>query len=154
MAAPTPAGQGAAVGVTADDGLRPGLDGGAQAAQGVVAIVGEAVEEMLGVVDHALACGGQKCDRLGDHAQVLLAVDLYHLLQVKRPRLADDRAHRREALSEHSQARVLVGTGVAPPGHAEGGDLGPRERLGGEQPEQLELLGIGARKSGLDQADP
>ena len=35
-----------------------------------------AVEEVLGVVDHALALADQERDRLGDHAQVLVAVDL------------------------------------------------------------------------------
>ena len=51
MAAPTDVGQRAAVGVAAHHGLGAGLGGGAQAAQRVVAVVGVAVEEVLGVVD-------------------------------------------------------------------------------------------------------
>src|ERR1700686_4195769 len=38
------------------------------------------VEEVLGVVDHPLAPLAQERDRLGDHAQVLVAVDLDQLL--------------------------------------------------------------------------
>ena len=44
-------GQGAAVGVAEDDGLRSAVDGPGQGRQGIVRIVLEAVEKMLGIVD-------------------------------------------------------------------------------------------------------
>ena len=75
----------------------------------VGAVVAEAVEEVLGVVDDALAGGGEERDRLLDHREVLGAVDADDLLEVQRPGLADDRAHRGEAAREDPQALVLLG---------------------------------------------
>ena len=148
-----PVRQRAAVRVAAGDGLRAGLRGRAQARQRVLAVVAEAVEEVLSVVDHALAGADQEGDRLGDHPQVLGAVNLHDLLQVQAPGLPHERAHRREAVGQDLQCRVVLGAQAAPPGHAEGGDLGVLEALAGEQLEQLELLGVGAREAGLDQVD-
>ena len=45
------------------------------------------------------------------------------------------------------------GAHVAPAGHPEGRDLGVLEALAGQQLEELELLGVGAREAGLDQVD-
>ena len=67
----------------------------------VVAVVGVAVEEVLGVVDHALARADEEGDRFGDHPQVLVAIDLDDLVEVQRPGLAHERADRGEAVSEH-----------------------------------------------------
>ncbi len=147
-------GQRAAVGVAADDRVRARLGRGDNAADRVPRVVGEPVEEVLGVVDDALALVDQERDRLGDHPQVLLAVDLDHLLEVQAPRLADDRAHRRARAGELAQARIRVGLGVAPARHPERGDLGVVERLPGQQAEQLELLGVRGREAGFDQVDP
>ena len=77
--------------------------------QRVVAVVAVGVEEVLGVVDDALALADEEGDRLGDHAQVLLAVDAHDLLEVQGPRLADERADRREALGEDAQRRIVLG---------------------------------------------
>ena len=60
-------GQRGAVGVAQGHVLGAGLDGGAQAAQRVVGVVGPGVEEVLGVVDHALALAAQERDRVRDH---------------------------------------------------------------------------------------
>ena len=62
-----------AVGVAERQVLGAGVGGGAQAAQRVGGVVGIGVEEVLGVVDHALALVAQERDRVGDHPQVLLA---------------------------------------------------------------------------------
>ena len=59
---------------------------------GVVRVVPPRVEEVLGVVDHALALADEEGDRLGDHPEVLGTVDSDHLLEVQTPRLADQRA--------------------------------------------------------------
>src|SRR5580692_8686873 len=48
-----------------------------------------AAEEVLGVVDDALAGADEEGDRLLDHAQVLVAVDLDDLLEMQHPGLAD-----------------------------------------------------------------
>jgi len=51
---------------------------------------------VLGVVDHALAAVREEGDRLGDHAQVLLAVDMHDLVEMQGPRLAHQGADGRE----------------------------------------------------------
>ncbi len=143
-----------AVGVTAGDGLGARLRGGAQAGERVLAVVDEAVEEVLGVVDDPLACGDEERDRLGDHPQVLGAVDLDHLLQVQAPGLADERAYRREAVGQDLQRGIVLRPHVPPARHAECRDLRVLETLAGQQLEELELLGVGAREARLDQVDP
>ena len=109
---------------------------------------------MLGVVDDSLAGTNQERDRLADHPQVLFAIDLHHLLQMKPPGLADERAHRRKAIRQHSQRGIIGCRHSATPGHPESGDLCVFERFPGEQLEELQLLRIGAREARLDQVDP
>src|SRR6185437_16210533 len=83
------------VGVAAGDRIGSGFGGGRNASERVRRVVGVAVEEVHRVVDDPLALGNQERDRLRDHAEVLVAVDLDDLLQVQAPGLADDRADRR-----------------------------------------------------------
>ena len=142
-----------AVGVAQRDPGGAGLGGGRDAAQRVVAVVAPGVEEVLGVVDDGLAGRGQERDGLGDHAQVLVAVDAHDLVEVQAPGLADERAHRREAVRQHAQPLVLLGAHAAPARHAEGGDLRAAERLVREQVEELGLLRVGGGKAGLHVAD-
>ena len=146
-------GQRRAVGVAQHDALGAGLGGRAQARQRVVAVVAPTVEEMLGVVEHALALPGQERHRVGDHRQVLFAVDAHDLVEVQRPGLAHQRAHRCEAVGQQPQRRVLRGTDVAPARHAERRDLGDGERLVREQLEELGLLGVRRREARLDHVD-
>ena len=126
----------------------------AQAVQRVAGVGAPAVEEVLGVVDHALALRDQERDRRSDHVEVLLGRDLDDLLQVQAPGLADQRADRREAVGEHAQRRVLGRPAPAAARHPERGDLRVLEALAGEQVEELELLGVRGREAGLDQVDP
>ena len=116
-------------------------------------VVAEAVEEVLGVVDDALARPAQERDGVGDEREVLVAPDADDLLQVQPPGLADERAHGREARRQRAQPRVLLRGEVAPARHAEGGDLGLLEPLGGQELEELEVLGVRAREAGLDEVD-
>ncbi len=143
----------AAVGVAQDEALRARVSGGAQAVDRVVRVGRPPVEEVLGVEDRPLALRDEERDRLGDHREVLLARDAQHLLDVQHGALADERDHGREALGEHPQAVIAVGRDAAPPRHAEADDLGVVEPLTGEQVEQLLLLGVRGRESGLDQVD-
>ena len=146
-------GQRRAVGVAEGDRVGARVDRGRQAGPGVALVVAPGVEEVLGVVDDALAGGGQEGDGLADHRQVLLARDAHDLLEVQAPGLADDRRDGREGRGERLQALVLGGGGVAAPGHPEGGDLRAREGLLGQQLEELELLGVRRREAGLDHPD-
>ena len=98
-----------AVGVAQRHALGARLGGGAQARERVGRVVAPAVEEVLGVVDHALALGDEEGDRVGDHrAGSRRASTRDDLLEVQAPGLADERADRREALGQHAQRRVLV----------------------------------------------
>ena len=131
----------------------PGLDRGAQAAQRVGGVGRVAVEEVLGVVEHALALGAQERHRLVDHAQVLVAIDAHDLVEVQVPGLADDRRDRREALGEHLQRDVLVSTRTPAARHPEGRDQRTRRRVGLERAEQLGILGVRLGEAGLDEGE-
>ena len=132
--------------------LGPRLGRGAEAAERVVGVVAEGVEEVLGVVDHALALPGEEGHRVGDHAQVLLGVHLRDLLEVERPRLPHERADGREAVGEQAQRR-------RPPRRpASRRRVMPKaatsavsKRLLREQLEERLLLGVRGREAGLDQ---
>ena len=142
--------QRAAVGVAQHDPLGPRVGRRARAVQRVAGVFGEAVEEVLGVEQHALAVSDQERDRLGDHLQVLLARDAHDLLDVQHRGLADERAHGRERLREDPQPLVRVGVDPAPARHPERDDLSRLEALLGEQLEQLLLLRVRRREAGLD----
>jgi hypothetical protein len=147
-------GQRRAVGVAEGDVLGAGLHRGAEAAQGVVGIVPEGVEEVLGVVDHPLVLANEEADGVGDHPQVVLGIDVGDLLEVKRPRLADQRADGREAIGQQAQGRVVGGGRVPATGHPEGRELRVLETLAREQIEQSLLLGVRGGEAGLDHLDP
>ncbi len=142
-----------AVRVAQDDRLGAGLGGREHAAARVRRVVAPAVEAVLGVVDDAFALRDEERDRLRDHAQVLVALDPQHLVDVQAPRLPHDRHDGREAVGEHAQRRVVLRARVAAPGHPERDDLGGRERLAREQLEQLELLRVRSREACLDEVD-
>src|SRR4051795_5529776 len=135
------------------DVLGPGIGRGAHAFQRVPGVVPVAIEEVLGVVDHALACVGEIRDRVSDHRQVLLAAHLGDLLEVEAPGLADQGHHGREAIGQQPQSFVLGRLGVPAPGHAEGADGGLLEIDFSQHLEELELLRVGPGEAGLDEVD-
>ena len=106
----------------------PAVGGRLQRPQGVVGVPLEAVEEMLGVVDHL---GDVRCaegDRVGDHPQVLVERDAEDLVDVQVPALADDRDDRGPRGDQGLHPVVVLGGDVAAPGHAEGRDPGVLQR--------------------------
>ena len=78
-----PAWQGGAVGIANRDVLCPALNRTSQASERVFRIFVVGIEEMLGVVYDPLALLQQVRDRLLDHAQILIAIHLDHLLDVQ-----------------------------------------------------------------------
>ena len=143
-----------AVGVAQGDRLGARAGRRAQAVQRVAGVVAVAVEEVLGVVDDALArLRRRKATDSAIMARFSARSTRTTFSRCRRPRLADDRAHRREAVGEHAQAVVLGGRHAAPARHAEGGDVGVLEALLGQQLEELELLGVRRREAGLDEVD-
>jgi hypothetical protein len=107
---------------------------------------------VLGVVDHALALAHEERHGVGDHPQVLVGIDPHDLLQVQRPRLADERADGREAGGEQPQAGVVPRGDVAPARHAERAHVRAQALLR-EALEQLLLLGVRGGEARLDQRD-
>jgi hypothetical protein len=129
------------------------VDRSPDAAQRVLGVVAVGVEEVLGVVDHALALRDQVGDRVADQLEVLGRVGVDHLLQVQLPRLADERAGRSEALRQQRQRRIVGGGEIAAAGHAEGADHRRLEAFALEQLEQRLLLRVGTGEPGLDEVD-
>ncbi len=146
-------GQSGSVGVAQTDRLRPGLRGRPQAGQGVVGMGGVGVEEVLRVVEDPLPLAPQEGHRLGDHAQVLVAVYPEDLLQVEVPGLAHDGRNRSPALGQCAQLDVVLGRHPPSPGHAEGRHHRPAELHLLQRAEELLILGVGTGKTTLDHVD-
>ena len=133
----------------------PGAGGRAQAVQRVAGVVAVAVEEVLGVVDDALAAPRRrKATESAIIARFSSRVDAHDLLEVQAPRLADDRAHRREARRPACagprprrpatpRRRVMPKAAIS----------ACSKRSCGQQLEELELLGVRGREAGLDEVD-
>src|SRR5699024_1213636 len=84
----------APVGIAQGDDVGSGLHRGGHRAQGVVGVVAVAVEDVLGVQDHAAALVTQVADGVGDHRQVLLpagAQGAFHVPDVTLGHECDDR---------------------------------------------------------------
>ena len=114
----------AAVGVAEDDPGRAPLHSGGDGGQRIAGVAGEAVEEVLGVVEDRLAGGLlQVGDGLLDHREVALRGHSQRLLHMQVPALAEDAGDVGVRLHELAQEEVLAGLGVAPVGGAERGDL-------------------------------
>ena len=72
---------------------------------------------------------------------------------MKAPGLPDESDHRRKAGCEQDERLVLGGLGVTAAGHPEGAHRSLPELDVGEHLEELELLRVGARETGLDEVD-
>ena len=79
-----------AVGVAQHDDVGPGLGRHPQHLEGVVAVGSVAVEEVLGVEEHALPLGPQVRHGVADHREVLLAGGAQGPLDVPNVRLRDE----------------------------------------------------------------
>ena len=141
------------VGVAQADDRGARLGGRGRAAQRVGRVVAPGVEEVLGVVHHALALRGEEPDRLVDHAQVLVAAHVDDLAEVQAPGLADDGDRGREGVRQHAQAVVGLRGHALAPRHAEGDELRVAQPLVAHAPEELDLLRVGRGEPALDEAD-
>src|SRR6188474_1962768 len=108
-----------------------------QTLERVFSVIAIAVEEVLGVIDHALPLRAHVGDRLGDQPQVLVRARVDDLLQMELPGLAHERAHRRKAVRENSQGGVLARLQIAAASHPEGTDHRVLELLFGKEVEKL-----------------
>ena len=142
--------QRATVGVAQHEGRGAALEAASrtQAELGVALV---AVEEVLGVEQHLEPGAAQVLDRVGHHGDALFERGLQRLGHVVVPALADD-AHRPGARFDEVAERV-VGVDLAElaPGRAEGHQpAGVEVELGGGAPEELVVLGVGARPTTFD----
>ena len=117
-------GQSAAVCLAKDDEIGTGICGGLDGFERVFGVFFEAVEEVLGVVEHLAAVLLQVGDRISDHGEVFLESDLEDLGDVERPGLADDGDDGRLRIEEHFDLGIVLDLHFAATGHAKGGDLG------------------------------
>ncbi len=148
-----PRGQRGAVGVAERHVLGARLGGRAQAAQRVRVVVGEGVEEVLGVVDHALALAAQEATESAIIRRFSSGSTRVTFSRCSDQVLPTSVHTRREAVGEHPQRLVVRGRHVLAPGHPEGRDLGVLEGLPREQVEQRLLLGVRAREAALHEVD-
>ena len=146
--------QARAVRVAQSDVLGTGLERRVEAQERVLGVVAVAVEEVLGVVDDALALRAQ--DRRPSRrsaarfscGSVLMTFSTCSF-QVLPTRVQTGAKDSPRSVSAGSSAAAHV----AAAGHAEGADRRVVEALALEQLEQLRLLRVGARKAGLDEVD-
>ena len=147
------AGQAAAVGVAEHDEVRTALDGGCDGLKRVVAVVPEAVEEVLRVVDRFAAVPPQVGNRVPDHGQVLLQPVFHHLGDVQVPALAEDGHDPGPAVDERPQLLVRVGRDTGPAGATERRQPGAFESHRFRQLEETQVLGVRAGPSAFNVVD-
>ena len=102
----------------------PALTGGAQAGERVVRVGGEAVEEVLGVEEDALALRLEEAHRVGEHRQVLFQAGLEDLAHLQVAGLADDRHVLGAGGDEGVERGVVRGVAAGAARGAEGYELG------------------------------
>ena len=146
-------GQRAAVGVAQDQDRRAAGASRLQRLQRVFGILLEAVEEMLGVVEHFAALGETICRRIADHVQIFFERGAEHLAHLHVPGFADKRDDRGLPFDQRLQAGVIGRFAVLAASHAEGGDFGVLERQLADFLEVLKVLGIGERIAAFDVID-
>ena len=143
----------AAVRIAQAHGLRPALDGRLRRAHRKGAVVEEAVEEMLGVEDHAPAVFREEAHALADHAQVFVLGRLEHVVHVEAPALAEHHAGFGAALEQGAQVPVRLRCAALAAGAAEGDELRVLQRKACSPLEKRKVLRVGARIAGLDVSD-
>ena len=143
--------QGSAVGVAEHQPARARLLGGGEAGHGIIGIGLVAVEEMLGVEHRLVHARLGVGERVGDHLEILGAVDFERHVDMEVPGLADHADVARLGLQDRRQPGVVGGAAPGAARHAEGHELGILElRRIGEEP----VVGrVRARPAALDIVD-
>ncbi len=146
--------QHAAVGVAERHDLGPGLGRDAYRLEGVAAVRGIPVEEVLRIEEHASAVSGEEAHRVADHREVLLVGGPQRLLHVAHVRLGDEGDHRGAGVEQGAHERVGLGLAARPPGRAERGQRGRLQvELVPGPGEELRVLGVRPRPAALDEPD-
>src|SRR5215213_9207880 len=80
-----------AVGVTQNNRFRAAAEGGPECLQCIGGVRFITVEEMFGIIDHALVIGFEISNRLLDDSEIIFECGQQHFLHVQSPGLAKDR---------------------------------------------------------------
>ena len=143
-----------AVGVAEHETRRARGCGGFEHAQRELGSARVAVEEVLGVEQHVEAGGAQEGDRLAHHRHALVERRLQRLQHVVVPGLADDAGGADTRLDQVAQRVVDVDLALHAPRRPERDeDARAQVQVGRRAPEELVVLRVRARISGLDEVD-
>ena len=144
--------EGAAVGVAEHEPACAGLLRSNETRHRIVGIGLVAVEEMLGVEHHLVHAGLRIGERVRDHLEVLVAVDLEGDVDVEVPGLADHADIARLGLQDGGQSGIVGRTAAGAARHAERRELGVLElrRVG----EEAIVCRIGARPAAFNVVNP
>ena len=143
--------QRAAVGIAHHHPPRTRFVSGARAAQGVLGIGLETVEEVLGVEHDLVDLGTGVPNAVGDHRHVLVEVDAERLDHLVVPALADHADNPRAAAEQGGEAGIVLGAATGAPGHAERGETSPVQRW--RLREEGGIGRVGAGPAALDIVD-
>ena len=142
------------VGVAEHEGGGALLDRTLEHAQAELGVALVAVEEVLGVEEHDSALAAEEPHRVGDHGDALVECGLECLEDVVVPALADDAHGAGAGLEEVAEGVVGVDLAELAPRRAEGHQRARVEaQLVAGPPEELVVLGVGARPAALDVVD-
>ena len=108
-----------AVGVAQHQTIHTGRSRTFEYSQGELRIVAIAIEEMLGVVEHAPPRGLQEGHRLGHHGHTLIEGGSKRFGDVVVPRLAHDAHRGRAGVDQVPQRRVVVDLALDTPSGTE-----------------------------------
>ena len=144
--------QRAALGIAQHQHVRAALPRRPQRLHGIVPVVLRAVEEMLGVKEHAPSLPGQIGHAFTDHAQVFLRRHAQNLRHLPDIRLAEETHHRLLRAKQRRQPRVLLRGRARVACAAEGHQhrLGQKGRFARLLKKGL-VLGVAGGVSALDQ---
>ena len=139
-----------AVGIAQYEGFCAAFVRSTERLERVVGVLIEAVEEMLGVVDHALPLRAQVSDGVLDHLKIFLKRRAEHFLYLEHGRLAENTAYLRASGHERLHARVFLGFQFGPTRRAERHDLRGLPRFLAREFEERGVLRIRARPAALN----
>ena len=142
--------QGTAIGFAQHNQISTGIAGGLDGLERVLGIFAEAVEKVLGIVQHLATVLLQVGNGVGDHREVFLQGDLEDLGDVQGPGLAHDGDGRRLRIEQHLHLGVFFDLHLATAGHAEGGDFGRFPGPFGGLLEEGGVLGVGTGPAAFD----
>ena len=116
--------QGSAIRFAEHHEVCAGIGSGFDGLERVIGIFAEAVEEVLGIIQHLATVLFEVSDRIRDHREVFLQSDLEDFRDMQRPGFAHDGHGGRFRIQKHFDLRIVLDLHFPTAGHAKGGDPG------------------------------